>query len=227
MKNRNRVLCIVAHPDDEALGVGGTLIKHAEQGDEVYIIILSDGEASKIKKKEKNPSRNLNAKAWSAETGCMLHNIYNFPDQKLDSVPELDIVKLLERDIEKIKPKIVYTHFYQDLNKDHRVTANATFAAIRPISRHRVKAEIRTFETPSSSDQSPQIQSHIFTPNFYVDITNQWKLKENSLKNYKLEMKPFPHPRSLKTIKALAIKRGAESGLKMAEAFCITRKIWN
>lgn len=227
MKNKNRILCIVAHPDDEALGVGGTLIKHAEQGDEVYIIILSDGEDSKVKMEEKNPARNLNAKDWCSETGCILYNIYNFPDQKLDSIPELEIVRLLERDTKEIKPEIVYTHFYQDLNKDHRVTANATFAAIRPISGHGINPEIRTFETPSSSDQSPQLLSHIFTPNFYVDITNQWKIKENSLKNYKLEMKPFPHPRSVKSIKALAIKRGSESGLKMAEAFYITRKIWN
>ncbi len=227
MTKKRNILCIVAHPDDEALGLGGTLIKHVQSGDKVFVIILSLGETSKAKNSQKNPKRLLNAQSWSAETGCTLYKIYNFPDQKLDSIPELEIVRVLERATEEIRPEIVYTHFYQDLNKDHRVTANATFAAIRPISGHGVNPEIRTFETPSSSDQSPQIQSHIFMPNFYVNITNQWKLKEKSLKNYELEMKPFPHPRSIKSLKALAIKRGSESGLKIAEAFYIIRKVWN
>ena len=161
--HKNKVLCIVAHPDDEALGVGGTLIKHCQCSDDVFIIILSEGEESKSDISTRNPKRLQNAINWSKETGCNLHKVYKFPDQKLDSVPELELVTLLEKHIKSIKPDIVYTHFPSDLNKDHRVISAATFAAIRPISSHKINPEIRTFETPSSSDQAPQVFPYVFT----------------------------------------------------------------
>ena len=226
MKSSNRILCIVAHPDDEALGVGGTLIKHSEQGDEVYIVILSEGEDSKLKMEEKNPARNLNAKAWSQFADCKLYSILDFPDQRLDAVPQLDIVKKLEDFVRNISPNIVYTHSLSDINKDHQVVASATLAAIRPISSHKVNPEIRGFETPSSTDQGPMIGQYIFSPNLYVDITKQWAKKLNGLKIYRDELRGFPHARSIKAIEALAIKRGSESGLELAEAFTLYRKIY-
>ncbi len=226
MKSSNRILCIVAHPDDEALGVGGTLIKHSEKGDEVYIAILSEGEDSKQKMQEKNPARNLNAKAWSQFADCELYATLDFPDQRLDTVPELDIVKKLEDFVRNISPNIVYTHSLSDINKDHQVVASATLAAIRPISSHKVNPEIRGFETPSSTDQAPMIGQYIFRPNLYVDITNQWSKKLKGLKIYQDELRDFPHARSIKAIEALAIKRGSESGLELAEAFTLYRKIY-
>lgn len=226
MKSSNRILCIVAHPDDEALGVGGTLIKHSEQRDEVYIIILSEGEDSKRKIEEKNPSRKLHAKAWSQFADCKLYATLDYPDQKFDTVPQLDIVKKLEDFVKDISPHIVYTHSLSDINKDHQVLASATLAAIRPISSHKVNPEIRGFETPSSTDQVPMIGQHVFSPNLYVDITNQWTKKLQGLKIYQEELRDFPHARSIKAIEALAIKRGSESGLELAEAFTLYRKIY-
>ncbi len=224
MKN-NIILCIVAHPDDEALGVGGTLISHVKKGDKVFIVILSNGEDSKYDRKDKTKDRIFRAEKWANFSGCNLLQVFNFPDQRLDSIPQLDIVIKIENIIKEVKPDIVYTHSLSDINKDHKVTAYATLAATRPISSHKINPEIRAFETPSSTDQAPAVNQFIFTPNLYIDITKYWSLKEESLNFYNSELKNFPHPRSIEAIKALAIKRGSESGLKFAEAFCLYRKV--
>ena len=86
--------------------------------------------------------------------------------------------------------------------------------------------EIRAFETPSSTDQSPQGGEYLFKPNLYVSIFNEWNDKIKAMKSYNKELENFPHPRSLKSIEALSIKRGMESGCKKAEAFMVLRKIW-
>ena len=160
MKRSNKILCIVAHPDDEALGIGGTLIKHVDQGDHVYIVILSDGEGSKTIKNQMNKNRLKNAKKWSNSAGTKLFKILNLPDQKFDTTAQLDLVKELEIIIKKIKPDIVYTHFLKDINRDHQITAEATLVALRPMSIKNPKAEIRLFETPSSTDQTPQLNEY-------------------------------------------------------------------
>ncbi|OUU62601.1 MAG: hypothetical protein CBC22_03670 [Alphaproteobacteria bacterium TMED62] len=224
--NSKTILCIVAHPDDEALGVGGTLIKHSRHGEKVFLVILSLGEGAKINKTDKNYKRLSNARKWSKLAGVNLHKVYKYPDQKLDSVAQLNIVKKLEKIIESLKPDIVYIHHPNDINKDHQIAAQTTLVALRPIAYHKINPEIRCFETPSSTDQSPYEFPYIFKPNFFVNIQDVWKEKLIALKSYEKELKAFPHPRSYKAIEALAIKRGSESGLKKAEAFYILRKIW-
>ena len=224
---KNKVLCIVAHPDDEALGVGGTLIKHATQGDNVNIIILSEGEDAKSKNNKKNPYRKSNALKWANIASCNLYALYDFPDQRLDAIPQLDIVKKLEQAIETLKPNILYIHHPGDMNSDHQIAAQVALAAVRPMSYHKVSPEIRAFETPSSTDQGPMTEPYIFKPNFYVSIDKYWQKKMDGLEVYSSEIKKAPHPRSILSIKSLAIKRGAESGFKMAEAFFIIKKIWD
>ena len=174
---KNNVLCIAAHPDDEALGVGGTLIKHAYQGDSVNIIILSEGEDAKSKNNKKNPYRKKNALNWANIANCNLHALYDFPDQRLDAIPQLDIVKKLEKDIENLKPDILYIHHPGDMNSDHQIAAQVALAAVRPMSYHKVNPEIRAFETPSSTDQGPMTEPYIFKPNYYVSIDKFWKKK--------------------------------------------------
>ena len=222
----NKILCVVAHPDDEALGVGGTLIKHSKYNAKVFVVILSRGEEAKVKKKDINPKRLDNAKKWSKLAEVMLYKVFDYPDQQLDTIPQLQIVKKLEEIIAEIKPNIVYMHHPYDINSDHQIAAQTTLAALRPISFHQIKPEIRSFETPSSTDQGPNEMPYTFKPNFYVDIDLVWDQKLKALNAYHKELKKFPHPRSLKAIEALAIKRGTEAGLKKAEAFYIIRKIW-
>ena len=223
MKSKKNIAVVVAHPDDEALGMAGTIIKHVKSNDKVNIIILSKGEDSKKNKATKNKYRKKNAKDWCKFTGANLFSFYDFPDQRFDKIPELDIVKCLEKDFEIINPDIVYIHHLGDINKDHFISAKASLVALRPMGKF--TPEVRSFETPSSTDQAPQLSNYIFSPNLYISIDKYWKLKEKSLKFYNKEIGVFPHPRSIKSIEALAIKRGAESGFKMAEAFCIIRKL--
>ncbi len=220
-----KILCIVAHPDDEALGLGGTLIKHSNSGDQVNIFILSDGEGSKKNKKDKNPKRILNAKKWSKETKSNIYKIATFPDQKIDTIPQIEIVTEIERAIMEIQPDIVYIHNPTDINKDHEIISKASIVALRPMKFISSLPEIRAFETPSSTDQAPYIDNIIFKPNLYISISNEWNKKVSALKHYDKELGGFPHPRSIKNLEALAIKRGAESGLEMAEAFMIIKKI--
>ena len=223
---KKNILCIVAHPDDEALGVGGTLIKHVNQGDNVNIVIMSLGEDSKSNIK-KNKFRKNNATEWSNLVGCKLHSLLKLPDQQFDIIPKLEIIKKIEIILNKIKPSIVYIHHSGDINHDHQIISHAVLTAMRPMGKYNFEAEIRSFETPSSTEQSPNIEQYIFRPNFYVNIEEEWKKKLLALNVYKHELGNHPHPRSIKSIEALAIKRGSESGYKKAEAFQIIRKFWN
>ena len=220
-----KILCIVAHPDDEALGPGGSLIKHNNRGDDVNIFIFSDGEGAKTLSKYKDPNRIQVAKKWSKQTNSKIYKIANYPDQKLDSFPQLDIVKEIEIAIKKIRPNIVYIHNPSDINKDHQTLADACLVALRPMKFLNTLPEIRAFETPSSTDQAPKLAKYSFNPNLYISVVDEWEAKIKALKLYHNELGDFPHPRSLKNLEALAIKRGAESGLKMAEAFMIIKKI--
>lgn len=229
IKNNNKksVLCVVAHPDDEALGVGGTLIKHIKQGDDVNIVIFSLGETSKLSKDINSIRRLKSAKDWSNEVGSNIYSILNYPDQKFDTISKLEIIQSLEKILKNLKPDIIYTHHDGDINHDHQIVSQTLLTALRPMSVLNLKSEIRTFETISSTEQSPYIDRYIFKPNFYVDVEDVWTKKIKALKKYYTEMGVYPHPRSIKSIEALAIKRGSESGLKKAEAFCIIRKIWH
>ena len=227
MKKSRNIICIAAHPDDEALGVGGTLIKHVNSGDQVYIVILSEGEESKSERNLKDPKRKSKALEWANLVGCKLYKVFNFPDQKLDTIPLLDIIQKLEKIFKELKPEIVYLHHSGDINHDHQIASQATLTALRPMNSFGLQTEIRSFETPSSTEQAPYIDQYIFKPNLFVSVEKEWKTKLKALKIYQNETGVFPHPRSLESIDALSIKRGVESGYKRAEAFYIIRKFWN
>ena len=223
---KKSILCVVAHPDDEALGLGGTIIKHIEQGHDVNIVIFSIGEDSKLSN-DINSARRLNsAKEWSKRVGSNIYSVLDYPDQKLDTIPKLEIIQILEKILKTLRPDILYTHHDGDINHDHQTVSHAILTALRPMNALALKSEIRTFETVSSTEQAPYTDSYAFKPNYYVDIDDVWKKKIKALEAYKNELGTYPHPRSIKSLEALAIKRGAESGLNKAEAFCIIRKIW-
>jgi LmbE family N-acetylglucosaminyl deacetylase len=221
---KNIVLVVAAHPDDELLGLGGTLIKRTQAGDEVFCLILGEGILSRKGSKRRDVQL---LKQDSRNSGKILGFkkmfFSNFPDNKFDSVNLLMIVKEIEKYIENIDPDIIYTHYENDLNIDHRLTFTAVMTACRPCNKNGPN-EIYTFETPSSTEwQSKQIAQ--FSPNVYIDIENFIDKKIEALKKYKSEIKNYPHPRSVQGIKILAAYRGLECGLKFAEAFCMIRNI--
>jgi LmbE family N-acetylglucosaminyl deacetylase len=225
-----KVLVVAAHPDDEILGVGGTVAKHVAAGDKVYGLILGEGQTSRGEKREdidKAVIDDLHKNTIESGKKVGYTDIFfeNFPDNRFDRMDLLDIVKGVEKYVKEIQPEIIYTHYSGDLNIDHQYTARAVLTATRPIGDYPVK-EIYAFETLSSSEWNFDYSTQsAFSPNVYVDITNYCKQKKEAMECYVSELCEFPHPRSLKGIEVLAQKRGMEVGLEYAESFMLIRKI--
>jgi len=219
------VLVIAAHPDDETIGCGGTILKHIDNGDTVNIITLTDGVSSRDSlsgsdKKERNKAANNAIKLLGANwVGCG-----TFPDNNMDSIPILQIIKFIESFKKKYYPNIIYTHSPSDLNIDHGVASMATLTAFRPEPTEKYD-EIRFFEVASSSDFSVKQLNKKFEPNLFVNIDNFLEIKIEALECYDEEIRDYPHSRSYKKIEALAEYRGAQSGMNFAEAFEVVRKI--
>lgn len=219
----SRSLFIVAHPDDEALGCGGTMARLAAKGHEVHIIFLADGETSRGEISDV-AKRNSAADQAALVLGAQLPVSLGLPDNKLDSIPLLDIIQKLEPVIAKIQPDIIYTHHGGDLNIDHRITHQAVLTASRPQPSSNVRA-IYGFETVSSTEWASPETAPGFRPVRFVDITSQLECKLAALKCYENEMRPFPHARSYEAVEHLARLRGASMGLEAAEAFSVIREI--
>jgi len=222
---KKKILIIAAHPDDETIGCGGTIARHAYNGDEVGIITLTDGvnsrnnfndeDVERRSKAAKNAMKRLNAK-WITSG--------NFPDNQIDSVPLIDVIKFIESYKKAFYPDIIYVHSPSDLNIDHRIAASATLTAYRPQPSE-TYSEIRFYEVSSSTDYNVKQLEQKFAPNLYINIDNFWKNKLEALNEYDIEIHDDPHSRSYKKIKSLAEFRGSESGMQLAEAFEVVRRI--
>lgn len=224
----SRVLVIVAHPDDEILGVGATIVSHVKNGDECYALILGEGITSRYNKRELSDvskMKELHKETFETNKVIGYEKIFleNFPDNRFDSVDLLDIVKVVEKYIEEIKPDIIYTHHSGDLNVDHRKTYEAVLTASRPIGDYCIK-EIYCFETVSSTEWNFEYING-FKPNYFVDVTFTLDKKLEAANFYKSEMKNFPHPRSIENLEIIAKKWGSVIGKKYAEAFEVVRII--
>ena len=220
----NTVLVVAAHTDDEALGCGGTIARHVAEGDDVYAVFMADGVSSRA---QADPN-DFEVRASSAECarkvlGIKKNYYLDLPDNRLDSLPIINIIQRLETVISEINPNIIYTHHCGDLNVDHRITHDAVLTACRPIPGSRLN-EIYTFEITSSTEWSTPGRLS-FIPNCFVNVTDYLEAKINSLECYGEEMRAYPHARSIENIRALALYRGSSVGLKHAEAFVLIRSI--
>lgn len=217
------ILVIAAHPDDEALGCSGTIAKHVSNGDIVHILFMTNGVSSRTSNKE-----NIIARKKYSEDSCQILRItsisyLDFPDNKMDTVPLLEIVQSIEKRINHLAPSIIYTHHIGDLNIDHQFTHKAVMTACRPQPNFCVK-EIYAFEVLSSTEwQSTYVQP--FLPSVFIDISEHIEEKHRSLNAYAEEMRPPPHSRSIENTLNLAKTRGAIIGVEYAEAFISLRQI--
>lgn len=220
-KNKfKRALIIAAHPDDEVLGCGGTIARLSDEGTQCHAIILTGTTTSRGSPKHRDIGESETENAAAAlKLATWTH--LGFPDNRLDTVPFLDIIRAVEEKTSAIFPDIIFTHDFSDLNQDHRIAHQIALTVFRPLPDSTVK-QILAFETLSSSEwQDPQLGN--FAPNFYVDITNYIDRKITGMDCYKSELRKPPHPRSLEIIRVLATKRGAECGVESAEAFRLIR----
>jgi LmbE family N-acetylglucosaminyl deacetylase len=216
-----KVLVVAAHPDDEALGCGATIAKHIEQGDSVHLLFMTDGVASRIGSKNNAEERLTAAQDAAQILGVNSFTSFNFPDNKMDSIPLLDVVKKIEDKITQLQPEVIYTHHIGDLNIDHQITHKAVITACRPQPDFCVK-EIYAFEVLSSTEwQTPGFES--FNPNMFVNITDFIDLKKQVLEVYSVEMHQQPHSRSVDNALRLNALRGNSVGVDYAEAFIAIR----
>jgi LmbE family N-acetylglucosaminyl deacetylase len=224
-----RILVIAAHPDDEVLGCGGTIARMSNEGHDISIVILGEGITSRYLHQEdadKKIVQDLHEHSHQVAKLLGANNlqIFDLPDNRFDTVPLLDIVKIIEGHLEKIKPDYVYTHHSSDLNLDHILTTRATLIATRPLENFQVKS-VLSYEVPSSTEWAFQTTSPGFQPNVFVDVTKTLDTKIEAMKIYDGENRGFPHPRSSEALRAIACRWGSVSGLKAAEAFELVRYI--
>lgn len=226
-----KILVIAAHPDDEILGCGGVMAKHANAGDEVYSAILAEGITSRdLVRNQIIHSEDFKVLYKAAElankiVGVKELKLFGFPDNRMDSMELLDIVKQIEALITEIKPNIIYTHHVGDVNIDHQMIHKAVITATRPIPENHIVEEVLFFETASSTEWMTPGSAPSFTPNYYVNIEETLVLKLKALEAYEYEMRKWPHARSIKALDYLAKWRGANVGFEAAEAFMLGRKI--
>lgn len=224
------VAVIAAHPDDEVLGCGGTLARMASEGRKVHILLLADGESSRggfaelSAGKEAVAARNAAAEKACKILGASSVEVLGLPDNQMDSLVLLDVVKKIESFISCYQPTTVFTHFAGDVNIDHRVVHDAVIAACRPVPEYVVK-ELLFFEVPSSTEWRPAGSTEAFSPNWFFDISSTLDKKLEALEAYGSELREFPHPRSIKAVSSLAAWRGATVGVAAAESFVLGRKL--
>ena len=217
------IATIVAHPDDEVLGFGGAIARAADAGSDVRVLILATGAAARGGKSA--PAiRALRDQAHRAaeSLGAQPPEFADFPDNRMDTVPLLDIVQRIETFLGEARPTSVLTHHAGDLNVDHCIVARAVLTACRPIPGASVR-HVLAGEVPSSTEWSND--GDRFVPTRYVGIAEVLDRKLNALACYADELREFPHPRSIEAVRALARWRGAEAGLTAAEAYRDVRVI--
>lgn len=224
------VLVVAAHPDDEILGVGGTILRHTEAGDCVKIMIMAEGLTSRAEHRDVAAFReelcdlHERVSAVAARMGAADVTLAKFPDNRMDSIDRLDVIKPIERMIDAFRPEIIYTHHAGDVNIDHAVTHDAVITAARSLPGEPVR-EIYFFETLSSTEWQMQTADRVFLPVLYVDITDVFERKMEALRLYESEMRAYPHPRSYRAVRSLAEVRGCTAGVELAEAFAVGRII--
>ncbi len=216
------VLVVAAHADDEALGCGGTIARHIEEGDTVHLVFMTNGVDSRKGASKDDVKRRIEAsKRAQSVLGVLFSQSLGLPDNKMDSIPLLGIVQKLELILKEIQPSVVYTHHHGDLNIDHRLTHAAVMTACRPMPDSTVR-EIFGFEVLSSTEWAAP-QNSPFLPNYFVNITLQLQKKLHALEAYTEEMRVSPHSRSMAHVEVIAHHRGYCIGVDAAEAFEVYR----
>ena len=220
-----RILVIAPHPDDETLGCGGSLLKHKSDGDSLSWLVATRGHepqwsADLLDRKEKEIA------SVTAAYGFDQTIRLNFPSIKLDTIPLDEFIAAIRNAISDCKPELVYLNHFGDVHSDHRIVFEATLSVLKPFysGTHGVK-RILSYEVLSSTDAAPLNPARAFVPNVFTDVTDFLEKKLEIMALYESELQPFPLPRALDSLRALARLRGATIGAEFAEAFMLVREV--
>jgi LmbE family N-acetylglucosaminyl deacetylase len=223
-------LVIAAHPDDEVLGCGGTMARLAAEGWAVHVLIVAEGATSRDRSRDRGARLGelselaQAALAANARLGVTSVTLGDLPDNRMDSLELLDVVKTVEEAVDRHRPALVLTHHAGDLNIDHRILHDAVVTACRPLPGCPVR-ELLFFEVASSTEWRPAVSAPAFAPQVSYDISEHLLAQQEALSLYGSEMRAFPHARSIEALVALARWRGASCGVAAAEAFAVGRAL--
>jgi LmbE family N-acetylglucosaminyl deacetylase len=231
LKNK-RIMIVVAHPDDELLGLGASMHRLIKEGNITsHVVILGEGITSRSEKrnqarwKEELAVHKKNISKAQSAIGYHTLSLYDFPDNRFDSVDLLDIIKVIEREKNNFGPEIIFTHHGGDLNIDHQRTFEAVITSCRPMEDEIVKTII-TFETPSGTEWRASSDPKNFIPNMFLEVNeDDINAKVTGMEAYEFERRKYPHPRSPESLKILSQRWGIVNGKQFCEAFQIIRTI--
>ncbi len=221
MKN---IIIISAHPDDEVLGAGGTLLKHKRKGDGIYWLITTNVFEEQGFSKERVMSRQKEIERVAKKLGVKKVFKLDFPTMSLSTESLIDMVPKVSKVFTEVKPEIMYCLNRSDAHSDHRVTFDAVMVCTKSFRYPFVK-QILMYECISETEFAPQLHEKVFIPNYFVDITEFFEEKIEIMKIYESEIGEHPFPRSLRNMEALATYRGASVGVEYAEAFQLVKYI--
>ena len=220
-----RILVVAAHPDDETFGLGGTIARHVRQGDQVTMLILTDGVTARHDVTE--PQKDAARKAGQI-LGARDVYFAGLPDQRLDGMPLLEVIQPISTLVRDLRPQVIYTHHRGDANQDHRAIFAATMVAARPLEGNPVE-QVLCYEVASSTEWGPPFGDWAFLPNVFVDITDTLDTKLRAVEAYRetfqSEVKPYPHPRSPEAVRIYAQQCGIRVGMLAAEGFVLIREL--
>jgi len=220
-----KILAVAVHPDDETLGCGGSLLRHKAEGDKIYWLIITniseEGGYSpdQVEKRQKEIDR--------VAGFCGFDEVFklDFPTTELDQIPTVQLLTGINNVINKIRPEILYIPFHSDVHTDHQITFKALMSCTKNF-RYPFIRRILMYETLSETEFAPPLPKYAFLPNVFVDITDFFERKCESMLLYQGEVMAAPYPRSLEAIEALAKYRGSRIGVKYTEAFMLLLDIY-
>lgn len=223
-----RVLVIAAHPDDEVLGVGGTVAKLSADGVECHLLIVTDGSSAQYRDVDDLraiiDTKKLETRGCADILGFKSIHYGEQPDMRLDITPHIQINQVIENVIDVIQPDTVFTHFWGDVNLDHQNVYKSTLVAVRPVVGQVVK-ELYCYRVPSSTEWTPNKADTMFMPNYFVDIEKFAEQKYKAFACYSTELREYPHPRSVNHLRETDKAAGLRVGLLVAEEFVLLRKL--
>jgi len=218
-----KVLVVAPHADDEVLGVGGTIAKYIDEGNEVYVCVMTTGHSSMFPQEVLDKLRN---EAIEAHKFLGINQTYflDLPAVMLSEVPKHEVNKKINGVIEEVQPDVVFIPHFGDMHLDHYIVSQAAMVGVRPIKNHRI-LEVYSYETLSETEWNIPHVTNVFIPNTYINITDYLDKKKTAMEHFTTQLTEFPHPRSIEAIESLAKLRGSTIGVKAAEAFCLVRRI--
>jgi N-acetylglucosamine malate deacetylase 1 len=218
-----KVLVLAAHPDDEVLGMGATIALHAGRGDQVRIVVVTDGSSTQYPGDEETKARKeQEALSAAAELGIEDYVHLDLPDMRLDTLAHVELNAVVEEHVRDLEPSVVYT-VQPDVNLDHRMLFDAVAVATRPTPGHAVR-RLLTYAPTSSTEWTPAAVNW-FVPNWYVDVSETLERKVAAFAHYVTERRDYPHPRSERAIRAAASYHGSSCGCEYAEPFVLVRSL--